>query len=110
MSNDTSGTATPAQQRAAYVGGLKNELAALERQPEPNEARIAGVKAQLDKFSREPAQPSTEVAIPGAVGGPVGAVAAPGPASTQKPAKKAAAKKAAAKKAPAKKAAPKSGK
>lgn len=48
--------------RAQEVGGLRNELAYLERQPKPNQKRIAQVNAQLDRYSDEPADAEIEKA------------------------------------------------
>lgn len=40
--------------RSAYVEGLNTELAYLNRQPKPNQARVAAVQAELDRFSDAP--------------------------------------------------------
>ncbi len=42
--------------RAGYVHGLENELAYLERQPEPNARRVTEVKDQLRKYADKPAR------------------------------------------------------
>lgn len=99
------------ESRADQVRGLHNELAYLERQPNPNKSRIDQVKKQIDRFESEPKERVRETAAK-----------APDPEASagvhlehvvthdgeKKPAKKAAApRKAAAKKAPAKKAAAK---
>lgn len=49
--------------RAGYVTGLENELAYLERQPEPNKRRIAEVKDSLAQYGEKPAR-RRETAVP----------------------------------------------
>lgn len=48
--------------RAGYVAGLETELEFLKRQPNPNAQRIAGVKAELDRYAGKPSQRRTETA------------------------------------------------
>lgn len=58
--------AIAAERRAAHVQALETERAFLERQPKPNQDRLAQVAEQLDAYAEKPARRVRETAGGGA--------------------------------------------
>jgi hypothetical protein len=48
--------------RKAHIDALRTELAYLERQPKPNESRIAEVNREINRYRKAPTRPELETA------------------------------------------------